>query len=229
MSTVKVEKYLKVNRKLEIRQEGDEGKYYKSMIHGLNDRLLLVTPPYRGRDNLSLHRGDNVEVILIAEKEKILFKAKVTDRVRKPFFGYVLEAAEEGTRIQLREFVRVKVLMDVEWCIMDNMPENDQELEGLEFQQAVMVDLSGGGAGIVCDEPIPENTLILLRFIMPLKNTERSMSLLSEVRRCYRLDEQRKYMVGLAFLDLTQRDQDQIIEYVFQKLREQRLMEDEVN
>lgn len=230
MSTVKVEKYLKADSKLEIRLDGDEGKYYKSMINGVKNRLLLVTAPYRGKDNLYLHRGDDVEVVLFAQSEKIFFKAKVVDRVQKPIFGYVLEASEEGKRVQLREFVRVKVLLDAELAILpEEATGNSEEEAAPEFQQVIMVDISGGGAGVVTKEPVPENTRVLLKFDLPMKNMKRPMSLVAEVRRCSFLQDTNRYLLGLAFVDLTQRDQDQIIEYVFQKQREQRLMEDGVN
>ncbi|NLL18356.1 MAG: hypothetical protein GX262_04925 [Clostridia bacterium] len=230
MEKVKLEKYLGIDGKIEIRLQGDEGKYYKSMIQGIRNELLLIVAPYRGRDNLHLYKGDSVDVVLFAQNEKILFPAQVVGRVNKPFQGYVLQVPEEGKRIQMREFVRIKLLLDAEWGLLENTevpPEED--LKQMVLNQAVMVDLSGGGAGLVIHEPLSENARILLRFTLPLKNNERVMTVMAEVRRCFRMDEPNKYAVGVSFVGLSAREQDQIVEYVFQKQREQRLMEDGVN
>jgi c-di-GMP-binding flagellar brake protein YcgR len=229
LEKVKLKKYLEADRKIEVRLQGDEGKYYKSMIQGVKNELLLIAAPYRGKDNLHLYKGDSVDVILVAHSEKILFSAQVVGRFNKPFFGYVLQTPEEGKRIQLREFVRIKLLLDAEWGLVEDTNVSDEDLEQIEFNEAVMVDLSGGGAGLVIHEPLPEDTRLLLRFTLPLKNSERVMSVMAEVRRCFRMDEPNKYALGVSFVGLSAREQDQIVEYVFQKQREQRLMGDGVN
>lgn len=229
MEKVKLDKYLTVDSRIEVKLEGDEGKYYKSMIQGVRNRLLLIVAPYRGRENLSLHKGDNVEVILVAQNEKVLFPAQVVGRVQTPFHGFVLQAPEEGKRIQMRAFVRIKLLLDLQWGLVEDTVDSGQDLEQIEFHEAIMVDLSGGGAGFVSHVPLAEDTRILLRFILPLKNNEREMSVMAVVRRCVPMDEPNKYSVGVSFVGLSTREQDLIVEYVFQKQREQRLMEDGVN
>lgn len=216
MDTVKVEKYLKEGQKLDVRLDGEDGKYYKSQVLAVQDKFFLIIPPYRGRDNLFLHRGDRVEVVLYGTNEKCGFTAAVIKRVKEPFEGFMLEAPEEGKRIQMREFVRVKVLLDVEWAFSE---EKDV------FYQGIMVDLSGGGAGIVTDVPVDDDVELLVRFHLPIRGREVEMLVKSQVRRCQPMAEQGKYLIGAAFQGLSERDRDQIIEYVFQKQREQRILD----
>lgn len=227
----KMSKFLQINGRLEVRPYGDEGKYFKSLIMGVKGDLFLMNPPYRGRDDLLLYKGDKVETVLITDKEKYLFVAEVVERVNKPFEGYVLKAPEDAKRIQLRQFVRIKVALDIEWAIISNQVNlaNKGEVQELAFAPGIMVDLSGGGAGFVADEEIPEDTQLLLHFKYAIKEVDKQMTILAEVKRCQKMDDRNKYIIGVAFLGLSDREQDDIIEYVFFKQREQLLLEDGVN
>lgn len=215
MTTVKLDKYLKDSKKIDIRVAGGDGNYYKSQVLQVKNNFLLIAPPYRGRDNLSLHRNDEVEVILYGTNDKFMFTATVVKWVNRPMPGYVLMAPEEGKRIQLREYVRVKTFLDVEWAL----PGQEK------FNKGFMVDISGGGAGIVTGVPVEEEATIILRFELPLKNRPLKMSVKSVVRRCQPMPEHGKYLLGVSFQDITERDRDQVIEYVFQRQREQRMLE----
>jgi len=215
LTSVKLDKYLEDGKKLEIRLAGDDGKYYKSQVLQVREKFFLITPPYRGKDNLFLHRNEEVEVILYGTNEKFIFTTTVIKKVNEPLSGYVLVTPEEGKRIQLREHVRVKTFLDVEWAL----PEEDS------LEKGIMVDISGGGAGIVTGKPVEEDALILLRFELPLKNRPLQMSVKAVVRRCQPMPEHGKYLLGVSFQEITERDRDQVIEYVFQKQREQRLLD----
>lgn len=216
--------FLQANSKIEVKPQGDEKKYYKSHIHGVKENLFLINPPYRGKDDLLLHKGDQVDVVLITDKEKYIFAARVVDRVTTPLQGYVLMVQGEAKRIQMREFVRVKVLLDVE--IGEFLEE--EGLDEVIYVPATMVDLSGGGAGVVSNVPFGEGKQLILRFNISLRDEERRILVMTEVRRCHKMEDLNRYMVGVAFKGLSDRDQDQIIEYIFQKQREQRLLEDGV-
>lgn len=215
MTIVKLDKYLEDGKKIEIRLAGDDGKYYKSQVVQVKDNLFLIAPPYRGKEDLFLHRDDEVEVILYGPNEKIMFNTTVVKKVKKPLAGYVLVAPEEGKRIQLREYVRVKVFLDVEWSLAG------QE----DVHKGIIVDLSGGGAGIVTDVLLEEDTALVLRFDLPLKNKTVKMEVKAVVRRNQEMPDGGKYLLGVAFQDISERDRDQIIEYVFQKQREQLLLD----
>lgn len=229
MTTRKVASFLKDNAKIEVRLEGNKNKYYKSIVHGVKGERFLIDPPYSGKDHLLLHLDDKVEVILLTDKEKYMFTATVVDRVQSPISGYVLQAPEEAKRIQLRDFVRIKLALEVEWAELRDGLTDHKELEELAFKGAIMVDLGGGGAGLVTDVPIPEGTQILLRCSLVIRDVKRVMNIFSEVRRCYRMDDRNKYAIGIAFVGLSEREQDQIIEYVFLRQRKQLLLDDGVN
>lgn len=227
MTTEKTERFLTINRKLEVRLDGDEGKYYKSYVLGVQENLFLINPPYVGRNDLMLRVGDNVEVVLLSDKEKYLFVAPVVQRVQNPLKGYILQAPEEARRIQLRAFVRIKVALEAEWTALPEGIPNKKEWENLRFSKAVMVDLSGGGAALVTDKLLPEGVRILLRFTMEIRDEKRSLALVSEVCRSSSLNEKRKYSIGVKFLGISEKERDQIIEYVFYKQRKQYFLDEE--
>ena len=227
MTIEKIEDFLEINRKLEVKLDGDEGRYYKSFVLGVDGKHFLINPPYRGKHDLHLHQGDRLEVVLLSKREKYLFSAEVIDRVMNPLKGYILKGFGEAKRIQLRAFVRIQVAIDTEWAILPEGLTDRRSWEELEFKQAVMVDLSGGGAGLVLDELLPEGKRILLRFPLEGRDKSRVFTLVSEVRRANSLDDRKKYAAGVSFLGISEKERDQIIEYVFYRQRKMYFLDGE--
>lgn len=227
MTMEKTEKFLAINRKLEVRLDGDESRYYKSSVLGVQGKLFLINPPYRGKNDLLLHVGDKLEVVLLSDKEKYLFTAAVLQRVTAPLKGYVLEAADEAKRIQLRAFVRIKVAIEAEWVRLPEGVLNKKDFDNIKFSKAVMADLSGGGASLTLGELLPEETRILVRFPLEIQNKVKTFTIPAEVRRSYSRNEKNKFVAGVNFFGISEKERDQIIEYVFYRQRKERFLDGE--
>lgn len=212
---------LVVNNKVEITDE-EKGKFYKSSIHSLGRGFFTVALPYKGKDILLLHPGTRVRVRVIGKNEQFLFTSEVLARKASPFPVYVLKEPEEIKRVQLREHVRLKTVIEAQLAVL-----LDEDRAGLE-QDVMLLDISGGGAAIALTEPLPEDSRIQIKFTLPDtgKDKDYQFKLKAEIRRCERsLSDRPKYIAGVAFLDITEKERDCIIGYIFQKMREQRRLE----
>ncbi len=227
MTIEKTKSFLAVNRKLEVRPEGEEGSFYKSLVLGVKGSSILISPPYRGRNDLLLRNGDQLEVVLLSDKEKYLFKGVVKKRERAPLKGYVIEVSDKAKRIQLRSFVRIKVAITMEWAKLPNVPLDARGIDNLQFISGLMVDLSGGGASLVLNELLPEGSYILVRFSLDDENRITTFILPAEIRRSYSLNERNKFVAGASFFAISEKDRDQIIEYIFYRQRKERFLEEE--
>ncbi|MFA5536025.1 MAG: PilZ domain-containing protein [Bacillota bacterium] len=227
MTIEKTKSFLAVNRKLEVRPDGDEGCFYKSLVLNVKENFVLISPPYRGRHDLLLHAGDQLDVVLLSDKEKYLFKGFVRKREKAPLKGYVIEVSDEAKRIQLRAFVRIKVAIVMEWAKLPNVPLDKKAMDNLHFFEGLMVDLSGGGASLIVNELLSVGSRILVRFSLDNEDKAVIFTLPAEIRRSYSLDERNKFAAGVSFFAISEKERDLIVEYIFYRQRKERFLEGE--
>jgi c-di-GMP-binding flagellar brake protein YcgR len=213
---------LAINNKVEIIDE-EKGKPFKSIILSLGPGFFTVTLPYEKKDVLLLSPGTKVKVRVIGKNEQFLFTSEVLARRTSPFPHYVLKEPEEIKRVQLREYVRLKKVIKAQLAVL-----LDEDRAGLE-QKVLILDISGGGVSIALREPLAVGSKILLKFNLPgieKDDEDCQFKLKAEIRRCERsLSEKPKFIAGAVFLDITEKERDGLIRYIFRKMLEQHRME----
>lgn len=121
------------------------------------------------------------------------------------------------SRDERRAHVRIDVLLEpVEMAVID------RELsDGPDARSTLVVNISAGGLGLVCRRPLP--TGCLLRLVLELPQGIGRLKAEGEVVRCTAvgLSGLRKWRVGLAFRNLSRREQDRISAFV---LHQQQLL-----
>lgn len=118
---------------------------------------------------------------------------------------------EDVQRVQRREYVRVPIVMPVEY---DLAPEG-------KFgppTRGILQDLSGGGCLLLARETAPLGTVIRLRLDMG------DFGVLGVLGRVVRSDAKAQkdgHLTGVNFADIYERDRDRLVKFLFAKMREQ--------
>lgn len=81
---------------------------------------------------------------------------------------------------------------------------------------SLSIDISGGGIKIVCNEAHNVGDPIIVSFNVP-----QEINVLCSVVRVEKSNENNKYRVALKYEGIEERVRDKIIQFIFNKLREQ--------
>lgn len=204
----------KINQIVEIEvEEGyDFSGSFRTRVEDIRENSLVLGMPMEKSNYIPLRPGSEVIVWYWDDSASYAFYCRVRDRIREPIPLIVLEWPPFKTeKIQRRNFVRVPVNLELDFAI-------DGQSEKEEFQKVIIRDLSGGGAQFISKTKLAKGEILKIRLFLPQKTIEckaKVMWVYTEI-----IDKRERYLVGIKYLDISEKTQDQIIEYVFQRQRE---------
>ncbi|MCD5406077.1 MAG: flagellar brake domain-containing protein [Desulfotomaculum sp.] len=250
MSTADIEAY-KINQRITITRvtSPDEPEYY-SVIQDIKNSTLYITTPYQKEDPLVLMRNEQVRLKYITSGAAFVFTAPYLGvhqeeslrlyKIKEPFL-------EDIERIQLRRFVRVEVMMDVEYRQFDAVAPSPETLSNVtvpapakrtrrrqgsvqkdlpepetDWKKATILDISGGGMRMILKEKLETGVVLNIHFKIFIKKENINMNLKTAVIRCNLTDGDTKlYQASLKFLDIDRNLEDSLCAFVFAKQMEQ--------
>ncbi|WP_003544042.1 flagellar brake protein [Desulfotomaculum nigrificans] len=209
---------LKVGQKIFISLL-NENEQYLSSVHDMDDRVIYIPVPFAQNRPLVLSRGDKVNVKYMGEQCAYTFVAKAIGRKvedqKLPMYILTQPGESDITRVQLRQFVRVPVSLDVNYALP---PANN---EPPTFEKGFTVDLSAGGMKLATKQSIRPGTTILVCFTIKARKQKQpeELKLLGKVIRSELVDpELNTYHSGIQFIDITRQQQDLIMAFLFERM-----------
>lgn len=207
---------LRVNLNIKVTRASGEEDWYSSSVQDVGPGTFYIAVPTQGPNPLVLGRGEKVRVTFVNEMSRYEFTTAVVGWRQDNIPLYELLIPGELRRIQLREFVRVPVMLDVEYA------EDTGEGARPSYKKCTALDISGGGVRLLTKKEMPAGTRLFLRFTLPLKTGPEEMELKGKVVRSWSDPETRNHQCGVQFVGISRRQQDLIVRYVLFKLSEQR-------
>jgi c-di-GMP-binding flagellar brake protein YcgR len=205
-----------LTQKIQVTITGYENEWYASSIQDFNNNEICISIPVRETRSLLLFRSERVDVTFITESARYKFTSVVLGRRQDNVPMYVLSAPADYERIQLREFVRVPITLQVDYA---QLP---QEGEEPVFSHSDSVDLSGGGIRLLTQENLPKDTRILVNFTLPFKRKPRQFRVYGVVARSYSDDITKMNHAGVRFLKVSNQEMDTISSYLFSVMSQNR-------
>lgn len=214
---------LLINNKIEVIWEK---QYFKSNIQDINEEYFEISIPTKNGEYIPLRAGDLAEVIYYQDLNIFQFDARVIGRKVDGIPLIMLEIPKIYKVVQRRQYYRVAKLDYLAVANFEKLPTGDvykpntakkQRDTNKVLQKVVLLDLSGGGMRIKVEQPIKYGD-ILHFFLNTLKGEIEIYGKAVRVER----DEQRFYVCGIHFLDLTNLEREKIIQYTFEIMRDQR-------
>ncbi|MFW6278809.1 MAG: flagellar brake protein [Bacillota bacterium] len=206
---------LEINQKveLEIKTGPYRGKYQSKIADIGNDTLKIMTPTHKG-EILPIRKNLFLEVFYTDDDAAYRFFTRVLGRVKEPIPLLIAEIPSEVDRIQRRNYFRLEITKDVEYCRID---EEGEPLE--EYKETKILDISGGGIKMNIEgDNLGIGTQLKIKLeIDALENNP----VKGEVVQTYDLPEGIK-AAGIKFLDLEDSFRDEIVGWIFEKQREMR-------
>lgn len=197
-----------------------EKKGLRTLIQETGEDSFAILAP--GSDEVILGRGELVEAVYNREDARYEFSTRVLGYDPGPPPLYHLAYPEEYQRIQVRTHVRARAALEFRYALW---PAMDWPLRPPRpHKRGITVDISGGGAGVILREEVRVGDLLYIELHLPGRRHHLPLCLAARVKRVAPrdIDGLRRYEVGVAFEGLSERQEDQIVAFVFHRLLEER-------
>ncbi|MFR5265983.1 flagellar brake protein [Clostridium sp.] len=188
----------------------DKGKAYKSRIQEINEDHMYIDIPMENGEYLLLRKNCEIGIIIYNEKIGMLYKANlriISKKIEGNLRLYKVSRPYGIEKLQRRNYVRVDTTRAVKY----------KKKGDIAYSDGIILDLSGGGMKIKLDKKIEVNDI--LNLIVELDG--KFAQIKGQVRRVYKDEKDRKYVIGFEFTEINEAVRDRIIHIVFSVMRRQ--------
>lgn len=208
---------IEVNQNIRVTRAGYEEDWYVSSVQDISNHDFCISVPTQGQSPLVLHNGDIVKISLVSEKmARIEFETKVIGWRYDNIPLYVLALPKDSKRIQLRNFVRIPVMLEVYFS--ENVEGDHQPA----FTKCTSLDISGGGIRLLLRQEYPAGTRLNLRILIPLNNRTEEVEVVGRVVRSWPDKNVNLYQTAIQFTEISRKHEDLIVRFVLSKMSQQR-------
>lgn len=194
-----------------------EDNAYKATIQDIKENEILTTIPVKDGIYLTLKNESEIEQVFYDDKGNVYkYKVKVIGRyIEKDISFYRVTKPYNIKRIQRRDYVRVNVVQVINYIKEIDFQKEIKTEDN--YENALLLDLSGGGMRIKAKEKLANNDVIILS----LKYEDEKMIMKGKIIRVEKTDDKR-YIYGVSFIDMNNSTREKIIRTVFKIMRKQR-------
>lgn len=194
-----------------------EEETYKSSVQDVTENEILITIPVSDGIYLTLNEGVEIEQFFYDKKGNFFtYKTRVLGRyTEKEIPFYRLSNPYDVKKIQRRDYFRVNVVQIISYIKEVDLKKDIRREE--DYEDALLLDLSGGGMRIKVREKLSFNDII----ISNLNYEEEKIIVKGRVVRIEKTED-KKYIYGIDFKDLDNSTREKIIKVVFKIMRKQR-------
>jgi c-di-GMP-binding flagellar brake protein YcgR len=214
-------KQFSLNAKMEM--ENQQKEKILGSLHDQQGDLLTVAVVFGGGSYILMRTEDTVECSICNEKEVYAFQGTIVSRDSGEFITYTVKVTSEVKVLQRRGHVRVPCSDALHYSgdpahLPLALERKDPKTMNLRsFKNGRMLDLSGSGMKLEVKERLEQGKELVL--LLDLGNQQ--MLIKGKVVSSYveLHKEKRHYCYGIAFVDLPERKQDRIIQFIFNLMR----------
>lgn len=209
-------------------------KVYQSQIFDIlsEDKLEIIMPMEKSKLVL-LPIDSEYELFFYTKVGLYQCYARITDRYKSNnIYLIVMELVSNLSKYQRREFYRLNCAMDLHIRLM-----TEEELQGkqnnephcdaaIPMEEAIAVDISGGGVRCVGRIRYEEGSYVYVRFCLNLQGKYKVYTLAGIVLQVHDIESRPgEYEYRVKFDNLTTKEQEEIIRYIFDEERKYRKRE----
>jgi c-di-GMP-binding flagellar brake protein YcgR len=191
---------------------------YKSRIEEITPSGLVLAMPMRKGYPIILPSGEVFQGKFITDETAYLFDSQYIAKRQTPLPVWITSLPYNITKIQQRNFVRLDTAVSVTLKVVHETT-NDQPPTVADLK-TLTKDISGGGALIVTKTPFDLGTKVEVSLDIPEGGI---VSTTGEVIRVEQpATDQKVYRIAVKFTDITEKQRNQIIKYIFRIQLERR-------
>jgi c-di-GMP-binding flagellar brake protein YcgR len=188
------------------------GEWYPSKILKVGGKSFFITPPKRQSAPLAIENGSMFRVSLPSEQGLVQFTSRVMGKGMEPELSMELEFPKEITRMERRAYPRLPVRLEAYYS------EIHAGSGELAFTPSLALDISAGGILMETRRACPQETLVRLKFQIPIGDREEEVVVVGRIARSLHTGSLGNHQVGVEFIDISPRLQESVVRFVTGKL-----------
>lgn len=215
-------------------REKRSAKVYQSQIYDiLSEDKLEITMPMEKTRLVLLPIDSEYELFFYTKNGMYQGAARITDRYKSNnVYLIAMELVSNLNKYQRREFYRLNCAMDLNIRVMTEEEETAEREYAvacdttIPMDKAIGVDISGGGVRCVGRNRYEENAYVYVQFFLNQQGKLKEYMLAGIVLHVNEIESRPgEYEYRVKFENVSAKDQEEIIRYIFDEERKYRKRE----
>lgn len=190
--------------------------YISQLLEFTKDKSMIISTPIHEARLVYIPTDSLVRIFFIHHKRGFLsFTARLNYKGTRGKISVMgIKPESELETLQRRKHYRLDCLLGVEYIILDSTGEPSTT----EWQKGVFKNISASGSCLVIDEKLPKGTEIKIKLFL---SDIVQIGVIATIMRTTPVDNQniKKYEHGMLFTEISDRDQEKLIKYIFEQQR----------
>lgn len=191
--------------------EGDT--WFITTVQEVGSGSFSILPPQLANGPLTADKGRKIRISVPTREGLFLFTCEVLAGSEETASSIELELPKEVVHLERRAFPRLPIQLETQYAEIRNSSGE------LTFSQSTSRDISGGGICLETNRICPRETLLRLKFQIPLGDMEQELILTGRIVRSVPGEGARKSQLGVEFIDITPRQQESLAQFVLERTR----------
>nr|WP_282706839.1 flagellar brake domain-containing protein [Natroniella acetigena] len=220
---------MKINQGIEIEFLHDkyEDKYATQIADVLADDTFLINNPFAEGKLIKVSNGTRGTVFLKEQNGLYTIPVKVIGKEVDVTPLLKLKIAGQIKRTQERKSFRLEIYEETEYELVGAESFQAENIAGLDGEEsdykALIIDLSAGGLKMKMQTMMELEEEEIIRINLDFADLSVTKVLGQVVRVVEKIEnDQKKYVVGIKFINLAKEDKDKLVKWIFDKQRELR-------
>jgi c-di-GMP-binding flagellar brake protein YcgR len=190
--------------------------WFASKVVEVGSKSFYIAKPKKLDSAFSMQSGNSVRVRVPSSEGLFQLTCAVLSETQDDEPRVELDFPKEVIHLERRAYTRLPVKIETHYA------EIRDGSAGLSFSKSTALDISGGGICLETHRHCPQETLLRVKFQIPLGQMEEELILTGRIVRSVPGEGARKSQVGVEFIDISPRQQESLVQYILDRTKDQR-------
>lgn len=213
---MEIKRWIKEDHIVNVSPSLEGENWFASKVLEVGNASFFIVPPKKNQSVFALQSGSTVRVSVPSTEGLFLFTCGVLMEEKEPVGRVELEFPKEVVHLERRAFPRLPIRMDAQYAEIRDGSGN------IPFSRSTALDISGGGILLETTRVCPQETLLRLKFQIPLGEMEEELIVTGRIVRSVPGEGARRSQVGVEFIDITPHQQESLVQFILDRTKGQR-------
>lgn len=210
-------KIFSIGDKVNVKAMDKSNKHiYVSQITDIcEDEIIEISFPIHKNKTIYFINGEKLILVIGKQDAVFEFQAVVVEKKYENIPIMRLKVVSEPIRIQRRNFYRLKIVKPVEYRIINNLKDSEEEMP--KYNEGVLLDISEGGLMFCTKKEMEESDLLELIIDIGINKGLKLKGII--VRKQYNADKSGLYEYGVRFSEINKKARNLLMKYIYEEQR----------
>jgi c-di-GMP-binding flagellar brake protein YcgR len=189
--------------------------WYASTVVEVGSNSFSITQPKKMDSAFTGQSGNTIRVRVPSSEGLFELNCDVLSETQGAEARLELDFPKEVVHLERRAYPRLPMKLETQYA------EIRDGKAGLSFSKSTALDISGGGLRLETSRTCPQETLLRVKFQIPLGQMEEELILTGRIVRSVPGEGARKSQVGVEFIDISPRQQESLVQFILDRTKDQ--------